>query len=131
LRERREDILPLAGHALARMGDAYRRPKRLLPAAEAVLLAHPWPGNVRELANLLERVRLLHDGEEIGPDDLGLATTSAPSPAIATRCRPWRGRADGNHGGPRPHRCRRAPDCPCSSRPAIRSSCRRASTEPR
>jgi two-component system response regulator AtoC len=72
LRARPEDILPLARHALGRMAHAYRRPKRLAPAAEARLLEHPWPGNVRELTNLMERVVLLHDGEEIGPDELGL-----------------------------------------------------------
>ena len=81
LRERSDDILPLARHALARIADAYRRPKRLSPEAEALLVAYPWPGNVRELANLLERVVLLHDGEEIGPDDLGLPAAPARRPA--------------------------------------------------
>jgi DNA-binding NtrC family response regulator len=84
LRERREDILALAHHALARMGQAYRRPKRLHADAEARLVEHAWPGNVRELANLLERVVLLHDAEEIGADDLGLSPPRpAPRPAVA------------------------------------------------
>jgi DNA-binding NtrC family response regulator len=65
------------------MGRAYRRPKRLTPAAETVLLGHAWPGNVRELANLLERVVLLHDAEDIGADALGLAAAPARPSGVA------------------------------------------------
>jgi two-component system response regulator AtoC len=72
LRERRDDILPLARVAIERSGRTYHRPKRLTAEAEARLLEHPWPGNVRELANLMERVVLLHDGDTIGAEDLGL-----------------------------------------------------------
>lgn len=79
LRERPDDIVPLAEHTLARTGQAYRRAKRLDPEAAARLCAYAWPGNVRELANLLERVVLLHDGEVIGPDDLGLPAAAAPA----------------------------------------------------
>ncbi len=63
LRERPDDILPLALHFL----DG-RCP--LLPEAEKRLLAHPWPGNVRELRNVLERACILRAGEPIGKDDL-------------------------------------------------------------
>jgi len=62
--ERPEDILPLAHLVLA----PHR--KRLSPAAERCLLAHPWPGNVRELRNALERAAILADGHQILPDDL-------------------------------------------------------------
>ena len=72
LRERPEDIVPLAEHTLARTAKAYGRTKRLEPEAAARLRAHAWPGNVRELANVLERVVLLHDGDVIGPEDLGM-----------------------------------------------------------
>ncbi|MFQ5883229.1 MAG: sigma-54-dependent transcriptional regulator [Candidatus Methylomirabilales bacterium] len=72
LRERPEDILPLARHYLAQAARQYRRPKYLYVDAEAQLLGYPWPGNVRELANVLERIVLLHEGEEIRGDDLGL-----------------------------------------------------------
>jgi len=52
LRERREDILPLARHFLTQLtGGAVR----LAPDAIAALSAHHWPGNVRELRNVLER----------------------------------------------------------------------------
>lgn len=64
LRERAEDILPLAQMTLA----PHR--KRLAPAAERCLLAHAWPGNVRELRNALERAAILSDGHQILPTDL-------------------------------------------------------------
>jgi two-component system, NtrC family, response regulator AtoC len=80
LRQRAADVLPLARYYLERIARKYRRPKRLRPDAEARLLAHGWPGNVRELANLLERVVLLHEGEEIGAEDLALPVTTAPAP---------------------------------------------------
>jgi DNA-binding NtrC family response regulator len=44
--------------------------KRLSPAAERCILAHPWPGNVRELRNALERAAILSDGHQILPTDL-------------------------------------------------------------
>ncbi|MCJ8499382.1 sigma-54-dependent transcriptional regulator [Desulfatitalea alkaliphila] len=57
LRDRREDILPLARHFLERI---YRgRPFALTPGAAALLQRYPWPGNVRELANAMERVAIL------------------------------------------------------------------------
>lgn len=62
--DRSEDILPLANLVLG----PHR--KRLSPAAERCLLAHPWPGNVRELRNALERAAILSDGHQILPDDL-------------------------------------------------------------
>jgi DNA-binding NtrC family response regulator len=62
--ERSEDILPLTNLVLA----PHR--KRLSPAAERCILAHPWPGNVRELRNALERAAILSDGHQILPTDL-------------------------------------------------------------
>ncbi len=68
LRERRADILELAGYFLGRHRTA--RPLRLsAPAAEA-LLNHAWPGNVRELERLIERAVALTTSEVIGLDDL-------------------------------------------------------------
>ena len=71
LRERAEDILPLAEHFLrtfaAEMGLA--RPT-LTPPALAALRAHPFPGNVRELKNLLERALIESGGEAITPEHL-------------------------------------------------------------
>ncbi len=59
LRERTEDILPIARHVLTELASRYRRQRRLSADGEARLLAYPWPGNVRELANVMERAVLL------------------------------------------------------------------------
>jgi DNA-binding NtrC family response regulator len=70
LRDRREDILPLSHHFLARHAAEARRRVSLSAEAVAALLAHPWPGNVRELENAIERAVVLARGEEITPEDL-------------------------------------------------------------
>ena len=62
LRERAEDILPLARRFLAFFGRG-REPKELSPGAERALLAYAWPGNVRELRNALERAVILSPGQ--------------------------------------------------------------------
>lgn len=64
LRDRREDILPLARHLLERIGASSVRIDR---DAEALLLAYDWPGNVRELLNVLRRAVLFAEGLELGP----------------------------------------------------------------
>jgi two-component system, NtrC family, response regulator AtoC len=79
LRERQEDILPLARHYVAEFGRRYRRPRRLTAEAERALCAYAWPGNVRELANVVERAVLLQEAEELGAVDLGLAPAERSS----------------------------------------------------
>jgi DNA-binding NtrC family response regulator len=64
LRERREDVLPLAHSFLP-------APKRLTEAARDALVSHDWPGNVRELQNRVQRAVALSAGELIMPEDLG------------------------------------------------------------
>ncbi|HET9555076.1 MAG TPA: sigma-54 dependent transcriptional regulator [Anaeromyxobacteraceae bacterium] len=60
LRERPEDVLPLARRFLAFFAHAAKQPvAELAPAAERALLAYPWPGNVRELKNVIERATIL------------------------------------------------------------------------
>jgi DNA-binding NtrC family response regulator len=71
LRDRPDDILPIAHDMLARAGAT----AILSTAAERALLAHAWPGNVRELRNRLQRAQLVASAAEIGPDDLGLAAS--------------------------------------------------------
>lgn len=73
LRERREDVVPMARAFLLRAAARYRREGvSLAPAAERSLLAHAWPGNVRELAHLMERAVLMAPGAQIQVEDLGL-----------------------------------------------------------
>ena len=64
LRERREDVLPLARTLVLELcSELGRRPVPFSPAAEERLLSYPFPGNVRELRNVLERALVL----ELGP----------------------------------------------------------------
>jgi len=70
LRERKEDVLPLARFFLDRQARTSGRELRLSREAEELLLAHTWPGNVRELSNAIERASVLGRGEEILPEDL-------------------------------------------------------------
>jgi len=80
LRERPEDVLPLARHFLARhAADAGRR-LAFAPEAEAALVAHPWRGNVRELENAVERAVVLAREEAIRPEDLLLETAGSGPP---------------------------------------------------
>ncbi len=73
LRERPEDIPPLAEHILERLGhDHGLTPPGLTPAALEELCHYAFPGNVRELENILERVFTLCDGPWITPADLHL-----------------------------------------------------------
>jgi len=74
LRERTEDIPPLAVHFLERHAGRYHKGVQgFAPDALEALLRHPWPGNVRELDHAIERAVLLAEGPEVRPGDLGLA----------------------------------------------------------
>jgi transcriptional regulator with AAA-type ATPase domain/tetratricopeptide (TPR) repeat protein len=80
LRERGADILELARHYLARACTDYGvRLKTLTDDAQSALLAYRWPGNVRELANVMERVVLLSDHDQVTSAMLGLAHDPAPA----------------------------------------------------
>ncbi len=69
LRERREDILPLAEHFLAIQAERqHRKPWTLSKEAVGRLLEHDFPGNVRELENAIERATALAEGEIIGAE---------------------------------------------------------------
>lgn len=71
LRERREDIVPLARHLLAQIaGDLARPQLNLDPGCEAVLKNYDWPGNARELSNVLERVCSSLENDTVYPYDL-------------------------------------------------------------
>jgi DNA-binding NtrC family response regulator len=83
LRERREDILPLAEHFLVRHARHYARPAHSIAAsARVALLAHGWPGNVRELDHAIERAVLFARGDEISANDLLLGTGSGAAATL-------------------------------------------------
>ena len=78
LRERREDIAPLAEHFLRRHSEHYRRGHMwLTEQALEALRAHAWPGNVRELDHVIERAVLMTTTETVSAMDLALQTTPA------------------------------------------------------
>jgi DNA-binding NtrC family response regulator len=73
LRERDEDLLPLAEHFLRQHGARHRKALAGFDAeALAVLRQHPWPGNVRELDHAVQRAALMAVGPQISASDLGL-----------------------------------------------------------
>ncbi|HTO99211.1 MAG TPA: sigma 54-interacting transcriptional regulator, partial [Myxococcales bacterium] len=83
LRERREEILPLARSFLAFFARAARRtPPQLSPEAEKAFLAYAWPGNVRELRNAIERAVILSPAQVLQPqafpERIAQTTTSVP-----------------------------------------------------
>jgi DNA-binding NtrC family response regulator len=74
LRDRDDDILLLAKHFLDRFSSQSGRPvPRLTDRTIEALRAHAWPGNVRELQNLLQRLVILTDGDEIDVTALPVA----------------------------------------------------------
>jgi len=76
LRERPEDIVPLAYHLLEQIApEIGKKPRPLSPAAEHALKTHDWPGNVRELRNRLERALILGTENTLQPVDLDLSVT--------------------------------------------------------
>jgi NtrC-family two-component system response regulator AlgB len=73
LRERPEDLLPLAQHYLRFFeGRQGRRHLTFSARCERALAAYPWPGNLRELRNAVERATILAPASVLEPEDLGL-----------------------------------------------------------
>ena len=73
LRERREDIEPLAEHFLRGHAQRYRKPLNgFEDAARTTLMEYSWPGNVRELEHTIERAVLMAQTEVVTARDLGL-----------------------------------------------------------
>lgn len=80
LRERREDILPLAGHFISELTQGQ---SRFSPALADCLERYSWPGNVRELRNAMERATLLSRGELVLPEHLPSKVRAAGGEAPA------------------------------------------------
>jgi DNA-binding NtrC family response regulator len=91
LRERAEDILPLAEHFLRRAKKKVGgKAERFSPAAAEALKRWAWPGNVRELEHAVERMMIIASGKAIEPADLppemqAPASVTKPAPASARK----------------------------------------------
>lgn len=108
LRQRREDIAPIAQYLLDRICARYQqRPVVLGPGSLARLLQHSWPGNVRELAGVLENALLQADNGVIRASDLAVPDALQPSgnasfdafapasPLIGSAFNPWASSSSG------------------------------------
>ncbi|MCA1797517.1 MAG: sigma 54-interacting transcriptional regulator [Geobacteraceae bacterium] len=82
LRDRRDDIVPLAQMFLEKFSARMGKPVRTLSEeALKTLMAHPFPGNIRQLEHAIERAVALSSGELILPDDLPPDLLESPAPA--------------------------------------------------
>ena len=82
LRQRAEDVLPLAQHFIAHFAREFQRPvSALSEAARRAIMAYDWPGNIRELQHAIERGVLLAPGREVLAEDLGIGAEVPPDAA--------------------------------------------------
>src|SRR5581483_2984268 len=82
LRDRREDIVPLAEQMLTAFVKRYDRPaRRFTDEAAALLASYDWPGNLRELSNIIERAVILCGSDSIRPEHLPFNRDSKPAGA--------------------------------------------------
>jgi DNA-binding NtrC family response regulator len=93
LRERKDDILPLAAWFIRRCGnDLKKKIDGLEPEAQKLLLRYNWPGNIRELENAIERAALLAEDRVIRSDDLRLGDMGGSGrsgePSVAVKIPP-------------------------------------------
>jgi PAS domain S-box-containing protein len=88
LRDRREDIAPLAEHFLARTcADLGRDPMRVSKQQAQQLMRHSWPGNIRELRNVIERAVILSTGNRARIDS-AMPDDAASQPGVTTGLTP-------------------------------------------
>jgi DNA-binding NtrC family response regulator len=83
LRDRRDDVMPLAKNFLRQHAQRYR--KQIAGFDEGArdrLLQHPFPGNVRELDHVIERAVLMSHGSQLKANDLGLTTSAGDSRSL-------------------------------------------------
>ena len=82
LRERKDDIVPLANSFIQRFsGELKKKIDGLEPEAQKLLMRYNWPGNIRELQNTIERAMLLAEGRALAGDDLRLGEIQMPGAA--------------------------------------------------
>ena len=82
LRERKEDVLPLAENFVRHYNSKFKRDiQGISHAAASKLLAHDWPGNVRELRNVIERAMVLEESDWVQGASLHIASSGEPAAA--------------------------------------------------
>ena len=85
LRERREDIVPLAERFVGQFAEKYHRPLAGLDeSAKAVLEDGQWSGNIRELQNCIEKAVILSEGTSLTANDIRLEQARPGAPATGT-----------------------------------------------
>ena len=93
LRERTEDIVPLARHFVARLRSrANPAVEGLTEEAERLLEAYHFPGNVRELVNIVEQALVFAEGDRVAPEDLPAQVSGSRAPPTGGGRGPRRGR---------------------------------------
>lgn len=85
LRERRDDILPLAMHLLSARCEPGKRIPALSAQAAHCLLTYPWPGNVRELDNVMQRALILLEGAVIQGEHIRFELDNDAPPAPVSK----------------------------------------------
>ena len=83
LKERRDDILPLIHYFLEKFNKDYKKNKSLSPETVETLCKYNFPGNIRELANLIERLVVVSENDQIQITDLPNAVTSFVAKTIS------------------------------------------------
>jgi transcriptional regulator with PAS, ATPase and Fis domain len=90
LRERREDVLPLARFFIQYYNNKFHRQiDGLTREAESIMLRHDWPGNVREVRNAIERAMILEDSSFITPASLPLSFNDHAAVSIPAAAEPF------------------------------------------
>lgn len=91
LRERKDDVIPLAEHFVRIYNAKFKRNiQGISHSAAAMLLAHDWPGNVRELRNVIERAMVLEEAEWVQASSLHIASDMRSASRDDTRPTPPR-----------------------------------------
>lgn len=83
LRERKEDIIPIANMFLHKFNKKYNKEKEFTGGAENKLTEYSWPGNVRELRNVVERLVISGEGNKITPFHVRYCTNDNPGEGIS------------------------------------------------
>ena len=83
LRERKEDIVPLALRFMAHFSEHYEKPlPRLSEAAARRLQELPWAGNIRELEHVIEKAIILNEADELTEEFLPVPASIAPASTL-------------------------------------------------